>query len=123
MEEKKVFAIILDYEYFKKLPEEKIEKMLAEKRVEWRIYIPREKADMLTPQEREKLHGFKITHMEPLKVRTFTAKEIFPKPTEIPVLIDNEKKSKYEKRSERKRLKRLVPLKMGVVNTKKKGCR
>lgn len=120
---KKIFAIVLEYDDFIKLPEEKRRKMLAEERVEWRVYIPREKVDFLTPKEREQLKGFKITHMEPLKIRTFSPKEMFPEPKEIPVLIDNEFKSKHDKRAERRRLKRMVPLKMGVINTKRKGGR
>ena len=119
----KIFAIILEYSDFIKIPEEKRRKMLAEERVEWRVYIPREKGNLLSAEEREQLEGFKITHVEPLKVRTFSSQEMFPVPKEIPVLIDTEKQSKHEKRAERQRLKRMVPLKMGVVNSKRKGGR
>lgn len=121
--EKKIIAFVVEYGDFLKLPEEKRQKMRAEKRVEWRVYIPRERADLLTPAEMEQLNGFKITHIEPVKIRTFSPKEMFPVPKEMPVLIDTEKQSKHEKRAERQRLKRMVPLKIGVVNNKRKGGR
>ena len=121
--DKKIFAVILDYDDFRNMSEERRLKMLEHKDVEWRVYIPREKVDFLTPKEREQLKGFKITHIEPIKIRTYTAKELFTMPKETPVLIDNEFKSKHDKRAERQRLKRSIPLKIGVINTKKKGGR
>jgi len=121
--DKKIFAVILDYDDFRNMSEERRLKMLEHKDVEWRVYIPREKVDFLTPKEREQLNGFKITHIEPIKIRTYTAKELFTMPKETPVLIDNEFKSKHDKRAERQRLKRSIPLKIGVINTKKKGGR
>ena len=121
--DKKIFAVILDYDDFRNMSEERRLKMLEHKDVEWRVYIPREKVDSLTPKEREQLKGFKITHTEPIKIRTYTAKELFTMPKETPVLIDNEFKSKHDKRAERQRLKRSIPLKIGIVNTKRKGGR
>ena len=120
---KKIYAFVVEYSDFLKLPEEKRQKMLAYEQVEWHVYIPREKIDSLTPEEREQLKGFKITGIEPIKIRTFTAKEVFPEQREISVLINSEFKSKHDKKAEHKLLKRNVPLKIGTVNTKRKGGR
>ena len=118
---KKIFAVILEYDFFRDMSEERRQKMLETDSVEWRVYIPREKQDRLTDFEKERLEGFVITDTPPVKVRTFSKKELFP--TEVPVLRDAKKQEKFNKKAERKRLKRSVPLKIGRVNTKKMGRR
>ena len=118
---KKIFAVILEYDFFRDMSEERRQKMLETDSVEWRVYIPREKQDRLTDFEKERLEGFVITDTPPVKVRTFSKKELFP--AELPVLIDAKKQEKFNKKAERKRLKRSVPLKIGRVNTKKMGRR
>jgi len=118
---KKIFAVIIEYDDFKDISEERRLKMLKENRVEWRIYIPPEKLDKLTEYEIKKLEGFAITGIPPIKIRTFVGKDLFPK--EEPVLIDFKKQEKFKKRAEKKRLKRSVPLKIGIINTRKKGGR
>ena len=117
----KVFAVIMEYDFFKDISEERRLKMLEYKDVEWRVYIPREKQSSLTEQEKSRLEGFVITDVQPVKVRTYDEKDLFPH--EVPVLIDRKKQEKFDKKAERKRLKRSVPLKIGIINTKKKGGR
>ncbi len=117
----KVFAVILEYDYFKTVSEERRQKMLAEKRVEWRVYIPKEQKKSLTEYEKQRLEGFVITDVQPVKVRIYDKKDLFP--PEMPIIIDRKKQEKFDKRAERKRLKRNIPLKIGTVNTKKKGGR
>ena len=117
----KVFAVILEYDYFKTVSEERRQKMLAEKRVEWRVYIPKEQKEHLREYEKQRLEGFVITDVQPVKVRIYDKKDLFP--PEIPIIVDRKKQEKFDKRAERKRLKRSIPLKIGVINTKKKGGR
>ncbi len=116
---KKIFAMILEYDFFKDISEERRLKMLEHKDVEWRVYIPREKQSSLTEQEKSRLEGFVITEVPPVKVRTYDEKDLFS--FEVPVLIDRKKQEKFDRKAERKRLKRSIPLKIGVINTKKKG--
>lgn len=118
---KKVFAVILEYDFFKDVSEERRLKMLEHKDVEWRVYIPREKQNHLTEQEKAHLEGFVITDVPPVKIRIYDEKDLFPH--EVPVLIDRKKQEKFDRKAERKRLKRSIPLKIGTINTKKKGGR
>lgn len=119
--DKKIFAVILDYDDFRNMSEERRLKMLAENKVEWRVYIPHEIQEKLTEYETKQLEGFVITDVPPVKVRIFDKKDLFPK--EVPELIDSKKQEKFTKREDRKRFKRSIPLKIGRVNTKKKGGR
>ncbi len=135
MNNNKIFAVILEYDFFKTMSEERRLKMLAEKQVEWRVYISKEQREHLNEHEKQRLEGFVITDIQPVKVRMYDKKDLFPSekpvlidekdlfPSEKPVLIDEKKQEKFYKKAERKRLKRSIPLKIGAVNTKKKGGR
>ena len=129
---KKILTVVLEYDFFRDISEERRQKMLATDYVEWRVYIPREQQENLTDFEKERLEGFMVTETPPVKVKTFSKKELFPSemfdkkelyPPEMPVLVDLKKQEKFDKKVERKRLKRIVPRKIGKVNTKKKGGR
>ncbi len=116
---KKIIAVVMEYDFFKDMSEERRQKMLATDDVEWRVYIPRKRQDSLTEPEKKRLEGFVITDVAPVKVHTYKKEELFV--PEMPMLIDRKKQEKFDKRAERKHLKRSVPLKIGKVNTKKMG--
>ena len=120
-ENKKIFAVIIEYDFFRDVSEERRLKMLEQANVEWRVYIPKEQRERLSEYEKHRLEGFVITDVPPVKVRIYDKEDFFP--PEVPVIIDRKKQEKFDKRAERKRLKRSIPLKIGVINTKKKGGR
>lgn len=123
MEKNKIMAVILEYDDFKKLPEEKRQKLLAEERVEWRVFIPRAKLDLLSEDEKKQLKGFVITDVKPLEVKRFTPEDLFPK--ELPVLIDREKLEKSFKEKHRQFSRPPAPRKIynSNFNSHKKGGR
>lgn len=120
-ENKKIFAVIIEYDFFRDVSEERRLKMLEQANVEWRVYIPKEQRERLSEYEKQRLEGFVITDVPPVKVQIYDKENFFP--PEVPVIIDRKKQEKFDKRAERKRLKRSIPLKIGVINTKKKGGR
>lgn len=120
-ENKKIFAVIIEYDFFRDVSEERRLKMLEQANVEWRVYIPKEQRERLSEYEKQRLEGFVITDVLPVKVQIYDKEDFFP--PEVPVIIDRKKQEKFDKRAERKRLKRSIPLKIGVINTKKKGGR
>ncbi|MBQ9271916.1 MAG: hypothetical protein IJ218_06610 [Alphaproteobacteria bacterium] len=123
MQKNKIMAVILKYEDFIRLSTEKRAKMLAEECVEWRVYIPPKQMGLLSMEEKTALKGFVVTHNEPIKIKTYEKKDLFPEPKEIPELIDRKTQERFAQKAQRKHLKRIVPLKMGIINAKKKGGR
>ena len=125
MEQNKIMAIVVEYEDFKKLPEEKRQKMLSEERVEWRVYIPRENMEKLNEDEKKCLAGFIITHEKPVKVKIHTSEDLFPKEIEVPVVIDREKLEKSFKEKHREISRPPAPRKIynRNFNSRKKGGR
>lgn len=125
MENGKIFAVVIKYDDFNKLSEERRQKMLAEERVEWRVYIPREKMDSLTEDEKKELAGFVITHEEPIKIRTTMPQDLFPKEIKAPVVIDREKFEKSINKEYREMSRPPAPRKIynRNFNSHKKGGR
>lgn len=125
MQNDKIMAVILEYDYFLKLSEEKRQKLLAEERVEWRVYIPKEKSELLTTEEKERLEGFVITHIKPIEVKEYSAEDLFPNEIEAPVLIDRENLEKSFKEKHRQMSRPPAPRKIYNLNfnSRKKGGR
>ena len=125
MEKSKVFAVIIDYDDFKKLSEEKRQKLLAEERVDWRVYIPRENMEKLSENEKKSLAGFTVTNEPPVKVKIHTPEDLFPKEIEAPVLIDREKLEKSFKEKHQRMSRPPAPRKIynRNFNSRKKGGR
>ncbi|MBR1825848.1 MAG: hypothetical protein IJ770_04600 [Alphaproteobacteria bacterium] len=125
MQENKIIAAILEYDDFKKLSPEQRQKLLAEERVEWRVYIPKENAEKLTDAEKKELEGFVITDKQPVKVKVYTSEDLFPKKIELPVLIDREKLEKSFKEKHRQMSRPPTPRKIfnRNFNSHKKGGR
>ena len=125
MEEGKVFTVIIDYDDFKKLPEEKRQKLLAEERIDWRVYIPRENMEKLSEDEKKCLAGFTVTNEPPAKVKIYTPEDLFPKEIEAPVVTDSEKLEKSFKEKHREMSRPPAPRKIynRNFNSRKKGGR
>lgn len=122
---KKIVAVIVEYDDFKRLSDEMRQKLLAEEHIEWRVYIPQEKMEKLTEDEKKGLDGFVVTHERPVKVKIFTPEDLFPKEIEAPVLIDREKLEKSFKEKHRQYSRPPAPRKIynRNFNSHKKGGR
>lgn len=125
MKQNKIMAIVVEYDDFKKLPEEKRQKMLSEERVEWRVYIPRENMEKLSEDEKKCLAGFTVTNEPPVKVKIHTPEDLFPKEIEVPVVINRENLEKSFKEKHREMSRPPAPRKIynRNFNSRKKGGR
>ena len=122
MNQNKKIGIIIDYEDFLKISDEKKQEMLECQYIEWFVFIKKDRYDQLSEEEKQKLEGFKCTEREPLRIKKVDMNKIF-EIKEFPKLpntkyIEAEMKEKHKKKS-----KPYVPLKMGIICTKKKGGR
>ncbi len=127
MQNDKIMAVILEYDYFLKLSEEKRQKLLAQERVECRVYIPKEKSELLTTEKKERLEGFVITHIKPIEVKEYSAEDLFPKeiPEILPTIEDNKKIEQTFKKKHYQKSRPPAPRKIynRNFNTHKKGGR
>ena len=116
-----IFVIGIDYDDFKKIPSKIRNQIHNGEGFELQINISPKKFALLTASEKAELSGFTIVNTLKKEKEIATAKSFALKP--LRTLAEKNIIKETYKEKHRAQLKPYIPLKIGIVNPKKRGGR